>query len=132
MNTKFEDIRITGLDAEATQQSPTAPGLRLMHLTLSGTPSHEWTEIFSAERQFARHSMWRHAEVEGNNIVVDCVPEELEQYHLKDLKEDVCNANEKYRRHLREEEQRRRVAEEAAKRERERIDGVKNRLDFGD
>ena len=59
MNAPFEDIRITGLDTEATQQSPTAPALRLMHLSLSSAPPREWRQIFAGERQFARHSMWR-------------------------------------------------------------------------
>jgi hypothetical protein len=40
--------------------------------------------------------MWRHARFEGQHIVVDCLPEELKQYHLQDLKEDVANANGKY------------------------------------
>lgn len=121
MSVNFQDIRITGLDSKATQQSPTAPGLRLMYLTLSGTPPHMWTQIFDAERQFPRHSMWRTAEVEGDNIVVDCVPEELEQYHLRDLKEDVRNTNEKYRGYLTHEEQRIQNAQEAAERDLEAI-----------
>ena len=37
--------------------------------------------------------MWREDWIEGNFIVVDCVPEEIEQYHLRDLKEDVAKTN---------------------------------------
>lgn len=86
MNAPFEDIRITGLDAEATQRSPTPPALRLMHQSLSSSPPREWRQIFAGERQLPRHSMWRRAEIHEEHIVVDCVPEELEQYHLEDKK----------------------------------------------
>jgi len=40
--------------------------------------------------------MWRHAWIEGRYIVIDCVPEEIEKYHLQDLKQDVMNSNRKY------------------------------------
>ena len=44
--------------------------------------------------------MWRKAWVEGNCIVVHCVPDEMGKYHLRDLKEDVQNANARYREYL--------------------------------
>ena len=44
--------------------------------------------------------MWREAWVEDNFIVIHCVPEELEKYHVSDLKEDIVNANTKYRQYL--------------------------------
>jgi KaiC/GvpD/RAD55 family RecA-like ATPase len=129
MNT-FTDIRIVGLDTEATEQSATASGRRLMYLTLSEQPSSVWRDIFDAERQFPRHSMWRHAWIEGDSIVVDCVPEELEQYHLRDLKQDVANTNKKVRAYLEQEERRAKAAHDAAQRERDRIEQLKKRLDF--
>lgn len=33
-------------------------------------------------------------------IVVDCVPEEIEQFSLEDLKIDVNNTNQEYREYL--------------------------------
>ena len=130
MSTSFTDIKITGLDAAATQHSPTASGLRLMHLSLSGTPSDVWCQIFAAERQFPRHSMWRRAWVDGAFIVVDCVPEELESHHLSDLKADVVNSNTKYRCYLAKEAERAQSDRQAQQREREHIEDVKSRLNF--
>jgi hypothetical protein len=129
MKKPFEDIRITGLDALRTEQSPTASGLRLMHLTLSDSPSGEWIEFFDQERSFPRHTMWRRAWIAGTNIVVDCVPEEIER-HLGDLKEDVANANRKFIEWAKKqgEEMMRQVEEE--RKERERIQGIANRLKF--
>lgn len=67
-----------------------------MYLELSETPPQAWRAIFDQERRFPRHTMWRHAWVEGRYIIVDCVPEELEKYHLQDLRQDVTNSNQKY------------------------------------
>ena len=131
MSKLFVDIRITDLDADATQPSPTAPGLRLMHLCLSEAPPEVWRQIFHAERQFARHSMWRRAWVESAAIVVDCVPEELEQSQLIDLKQDVARSNAKFRDYLAEEARRGGAVVQAEHQERERIEGVRRRLDFG-
>jgi hypothetical protein len=101
-----------------------------MYLTLSEQPPSVWSEIFDAERQFPRHSMWRRAWIQGDSIVVDCVPEELEKYHLRDLKEDVANSNTKFRAYLEQEERHAKAAQEAAQRERDRIEQLNKRLDF--
>jgi hypothetical protein len=101
-----------------------------MYLTLSETPHDVWCKIFDAERQFPRHSMWRRAGIERNFIVVDCVPEEIEQYHLRDLKEDVSNTNAKFRQFLAQQQREQEAAEQAAKQERERIEEVSKRLKF--
>ncbi len=97
MTGNFEDIRITGLNVNATRPSSKGSAMRLMHLSLSHTPPANWGAIFNRERQFPRHSMWRKAWLEGAYIVVDCVPEEIGQYHLADLKQDVNSSNTKYR-----------------------------------
>jgi hypothetical protein len=130
MATPFTEIRIVDLEVERTEQSPTASGLRLMHLSLSANPPDEWTQIFDQERGFARHTMWREARIEGRHIVVDCLPEELEQYHLRDLKQDVATTNGKYREWLvRRDEIAAREAEQK-KAELERLRSVKAGLNF--
>ncbi len=40
MSESFIDIRITGLDADATQQSPTSRGYRLTYFSLSEAPDN--------------------------------------------------------------------------------------------
>jgi len=57
--------------------------------------------------------------------VVDCVPEELEQYHMEDLSQDVANSNTKFRNFLAQET---RVAEAA--RQAEQIEQMRNRMNF--
>ena len=82
----FTDIKLIGLDVDATQSSEAAAGLRHMYLRLSAQPSSEWQELFDQERQFPRHSMWRADWIEGNFIVVDCVPEEINSIIYETLK----------------------------------------------
>ncbi|SRR6266542_2764380 len=130
MSESFIDIRITGLDADATQQSPTSRGYRLTYFSLSEAPDGVWCQIFEAERQFARHSMWKSAWIEGASIVVECIPEDLEKYHLEDLKVDVANSNAKFRDLLVNEQRKAEAAQQAEQRERERIEKIGQRLKF--
>lgn len=96
MKAPFEEIRITDLDVDLTQPSQEAPGFRRLYLKLSKEPSPEWVKIFEQERRFPPHQRWRNAWVLGPHIVVECVPEELEQFQLNHLKEDVANVNKKF------------------------------------
>ena len=126
----FEDIRIAGLDIDRTQPSQKAPGLRHMYLSLSGLPPAEWAEFFQEQRKFPRHTMWRDAWIEGPYIVIDCVPEEIEKYHLKDLKEDVRKANEKFREWELQDQARSVRQQQEAEAERKRQLELKKRLKF--
>jgi len=96
MKESFEQIRISDADIDLTQTSQEASGLRRLYLKLSGEPPPEWVEIFEKKRRFPRDPIWRNAWVVGAHIVIDCVPEELEQSGLNHLKEDVTNANSEF------------------------------------
>jgi hypothetical protein len=127
----FQDIKIVDLDTELTEPSQSGASLlRHMHLRLSETPSREWTEIFENERQFPRSSMWRDAWINGQHIVIDCVPEEIEQYHLRYLKEDVATTNKKYREYLERVRQAQEREQNQQAHERQQLDALKGRLDF--
>ncbi len=126
----FQDIKIIDLDVDKTRPSNKASGLRHMFLQLSDLPPREWVQILENERSFPRHSMWRHAWVEGNYIIVDCVPEEIQQYHLKDLKTDVSNSNQKYKEYVSHIEAQNDIDKKAEEAEAERLSKVKNNLKF--
>ena len=96
MKARFDEIRITDLDVDLTQPSDEAPGLWRLYLKLSEEPSPEWIEIFEQERRFPAHQVWRKAWVLGPHIVVECIPQELEQFQLNHLKEDVATVNRKF------------------------------------
>lgn len=101
-----------------------------IYLKLSSRPTIDWRNIFKAERSFPRHSMWREAWVEGDYIIIYCVPEELERYHLNDLKQDVSSCNAKYRKYLYETIQKENDTSLRKKKEREQFENLKNRLNF--
>ncbi|MDD5131306.1 MAG: toll/interleukin-1 receptor domain-containing protein [bacterium] len=105
----FDDVRIIDRDKNKTYKPDDAKALYNVYLKLSQYPPSEWVEYFDAERQFPRHTMWRRAWIEGNCVVVHCVPDEIAKYHLKDLKQDVQNANAQYREYLKK------VAQQEAK-----------------
>lgn len=89
-------------DSESYKPDPSKL-LYNIYLKLSASPPSEWQQIFEAERRFPRHTMWRDAWIEGEYIVIHCVPDEIKKYHADDIKEDVKNANSKYRQYLMEE-----------------------------
>jgi hypothetical protein len=130
MTTTFSPIKIVGLDIDMTRPSETAPGLRLMHLTLSDDPPFEWVQLFERERAFVRHSNWRRAWIEGRHIVIDCVPEEIEKYHLNDLKTDVENCNKKYAESLASSDAAIANQVHADQQERERLEKLRSTLKF--
>jgi hypothetical protein len=96
MKEPFEEIRITDLDVELTQPSQEAPGFQRLYLKLSAKPPLEWIRIFERERRFPSNGIWRNAWVLGIHLVVECVPEDLEQFQFNHLKADVANANKKF------------------------------------
>lgn len=126
----FDDIRIIGIDAERTYRPDPSKELFNIYLNLSSSPPREWQDIFNAERKFPRHTMWRRAWIEDRNIVIHCVPEEVEKYHLQDLKEDVKTSNEKYRQYLGEITEQKARQERKEKQEKERITYLKRKLKF--
>jgi hypothetical protein len=97
---EFIDLEIVELDLNKTYKPDSDRALYNMYLRLSSIPPEEWAEIFIAERKFPRHTMWRRAWIEGTYIVINCVPEELEKYHMRDLLIDTKNSNQKFRQYI--------------------------------
>jgi hypothetical protein len=127
---EFENLTIVDLDLGKSYNPDPEFALYNMYLRLPRTPPEEWQQIFDAERSFPRHTMWRRAWIEGLHIVVYCVPEELEKYHMRDLLEDVKHCNEKYREYLTQLAQR--EVREASKQQKQRegLHELKKRLGF--
>lgn len=125
----FTDIRIVGVDKKRTNNPDTRKAMFDVYLELSASPPHEWNQLFAYERSFARHTMWRTAQLEGSYIVVHCPIDEVSKYHLPDLKQDVANVNQKYREALKKhfqqierEKQQQIIEEEQRNRELDRLD----------
>ena len=95
MENRFKSIKILGLDETKTSPSPRGGPLKLMYIELSDSPSDEWRKYFITARTPLRSSKSRKAWIQGKYIVIDCVPEEVEKHHMKELLGDVEKANSK-------------------------------------
>lgn len=127
---EFDDIEIIGLDENRTHNPDKTKSLYNIYLNLSSHPTYEWSRIFSAERQFPRHTMWRRAHIEGSHIVIHAALDEMEKYHLIDLKEDVKNTNAKYRQYLMTQAEANAREEQAKDWERTEIKNLGEKLKF--
>lgn len=125
-----DQLKIVGIVKEKTKQDSQYSGLQHYYFKLSRRPSHTWERQFIQARRFPRHNMWREAWVEGDCIVVKCALDELERYHLRDLKQDVETANNALAQEIVAEQTRRAHEEEQKAKERAKRDAVLDRLNF--
>jgi hypothetical protein len=130
MESDFIDIKIVGLEDDLTVESPNHPALTYIYLRLSQTPPPLWQKHFAESRKIARHPRWRNIWIDRKYLVVECVPEEIETHHLKDLKQDVFFANSKYREYLRHQYLSEVKKEQTQSIQRDRLREMKSRLNF--
>lgn len=127
---KEPELKIIGILKDRTQQDREYSGLQDYYFQLSKRPSRDWVHFFDESRKFPRHSMWRRAWVEGDCVVVKCATDELQRYHLKDLKQDVATANENLAQAIEQHNAREKFEAERKEAERIKRDGVLDDLDF--
>ena len=130
MHIDFVDIKIVSLEDDLTVESPNNPKLRYLYLKLSQTPPPLWTKYFTESRRVPRHPRWRNCWIDRKFIIVECIPEELETHHLKDLKQDLAHANGNYRKYLESQVRTDLHSRQSQSIERERIREMKSRLNF--
>jgi hypothetical protein len=130
MEKSFQDIRITGLDTHKSHDLPSQDGTQRLYLTLSAVPSTTWREIFDRESSMPRHHIRREASIEGAFIVIICTPEQLEKHHFAFLKEDVKNANEKFRLSVVQQEEQSARFCHIKEEQKKRLEEVRDRLKF--
>jgi hypothetical protein len=73
---------------------------------------------------------WRNVIVDRKFLVVECVPEEIETHHLRDLKQDIYFANGEYRKYLQHQYHGEHKSSQTQSLERDRIRDMKDRLKF--
>ena len=100
MDTDFVDIKIVSLEEEMMVESPVRPELFYVYFKLSHAPIPLWQSAFEEARRVSRHPHWRRAWVDRKFIVVECLPDEIEKYHLNDLKQDIAKSNQACRKYF--------------------------------
>lgn len=126
----FVDHSINGVDKARTYKPDPKLEMFNVYLNLTHKPTREWVQIFDAERRFPRHNMWRKAWIDGQHIVINCTLEEINKYHLRDLKEDLVNANKKYREYLQQEVIKQQTETEKKSAEQKNIDNILDNLEI--
>ena len=86
------DVKITGMDPDLTRPSGRGK-LDNVVLTLTPHPDWQWSKTFAALWKQHFYMMKRDAEVSGNGLVVTCVPDELGEGLLEELKKVVAQTN---------------------------------------
>jgi hypothetical protein len=130
MSPDFTDLAIVGLDDEASFKSDLAKKLFDVHLTLSATPPLEWAASFDSRWVIVLYRKKRRAWVSGDRIVIHCVPEEIEEDHLPQLKRVVAETNHEYRRYTEARALKQQQQQDHERREKENLKSLKGRLNF--
>ncbi|MFA5924797.1 MAG: hypothetical protein WC856_26520 [Methylococcaceae bacterium] len=118
MTKEFKAINIVSLDDTASSSSDPNSTLVNIVLNLSSSAPHEWASYFNERWQSHIYMMKRRASVSGNRLNIYCVPEELQNDHLPELKTIIEETNQAYRQFLAQKE--RVAATEMAKNETEK------------
>jgi hypothetical protein len=130
MSQTFTDLAIVGLDDEASFKSDLAKNLFDVHLALSATPPREWAAHFDRRWITVLYRLKRRAWVSGNRIVIHCVPEEIEEDHLPQLKRAVAETNHEYRKYAEARASQQRQQQDHEQHTKEKLKALKGRLDF--
>ena len=91
----LQDLKLIGLDAERSHAI--SGGLVRIVFRLSGPPPLGWSYVFTTTWQTVVYPMKRATGVDGDTIWIDCLAEEVEAYHLEQIKSAVEQTNKQYR-----------------------------------
>ena len=92
MTTPTYEVKIVGVNENASHPSGQGALIDVV-LDLKPSPDYEWSRMFDAlwERHF--YMMKRRAHSDGRDIVVTCIPDELADGLLGELKKVVAETN---------------------------------------
>jgi hypothetical protein len=129
MSEEFSDIKITGVNEDATRN--TNPSLRLYDvvLNLSSSAPSEWSRYFNQRWENEFYMMKRIAVASAGSITIQCVLDELGKDHLPRLKSVIAETNQKYREYLAKQEKRLHANQAREKVEKEKVQEL-NKLNF--
>lgn len=90
---RFRDVRITGVDADASQH--VRDDLWDIHIRLTGSSTLAWRGLFDEEFENGPDTCrLRHAD---RHIVIECVPTSRTESYLERVKQIAARANDRYR-----------------------------------
>ena len=75
----------------------TEGGMARIYFQLSEPPPLGWPYTFTIAWQAVEYAMKRKAGVESDSVWIECIPEEVEPYHIEQIEIAVAQTNAKYR-----------------------------------
>lgn len=96
----FTDITLTEMNRSASKKSDAFPAAFDVVIGLSASPPYDWQSIFDVVWKRTFYSSKRNARIEGGNVVITCVPEEVENAHIPMLTKAIQETNAEYRKSL--------------------------------
>ena len=126
----FVDIKIVGMDDDASHKPDHSSTLYNIVLTLSATPPYEWADYFNGRWERRMYMKKRDAFVSRNQLTIYCIPEELQMDHMPELKKIIEETNKSYRQYRTSQkiEAERKKKEKQA--EKDTLDSLKKTLKF--
>ena len=105
MTNGFEDITIVSINVSASSHTFPASVLMNIVFNLSSTAPGEWSSIFNFRWNHRIYVMKRGAHICADHLEICCAPEELETFHMPELKAVIAGTNQVYRQFLAKERQ---------------------------
>jgi hypothetical protein len=124
----FKDIQISGVLRErcyAIQGTITR-----VYFQLSPIPPLGWSFMFTGVWQSTVYPVKRPAGIEAEALWIECIPEEIGQYHLEELEKALAQTNDRFRRELLEGNQARREKAQMRRRVETQLDELGTALNL--
>lgn len=99
MAKEFVPIKIISLNDSASKRIESGSAIVRIVLELSESAPSEWANFFNVSWKQHIYMMKRRAEVHGRQLIIECVPEELQKDHMPELKKVINDTNEAYGRY---------------------------------
>jgi hypothetical protein len=127
----FDDIRVVDMDVSKTTWSRIHESMRVVYLKLSAPPPDAiWVRYFFEDRESRICIQHRGIWLEHGYISFDCLPKDIESFHIPDIKRSVAYANAKYADYVKLRKRENDEARHAEQQEIEELEKLRARLKF--
>jgi hypothetical protein len=129
MPSEFQDISIIELSDDESGPSGQGALMRIV-LKLSAYAPPEWADYFHSAWRQHMYMMKRSVEIQGNRLVIICMPEELQTDHIPELNKVMSETNAAYKKYAAEKDKAQQARAENARRQKEELAKIKGQLKF--
>ena len=130
MASEFVAIKMIGLDDRASRPVHAGAAMFRMVILLSAQAPSEWAQYFNGQWKQHIYMMKRKVIVSRNTLVIECVPDELENDQMQELRAILDKTNSAYSEFMARKQQVL-AAEEARKAEAAaKMTALKNKIKF--